>query len=350
MGMGKYTIGNPDSGAATLTCFHSGGPETAEALGKNLIPCVAKAMAAAKASGDAPVSAEEAIQNSFVSLDNRILGAAEAAINAGHPAGTAAVRAAMAPAQTGSCALLAVYEAGSASLYIALAGDSRAVRGQSSSETDKLVVDVLTEDQNACNEQEYARVAAEHPGEESVILNTDRGTVLGLGMSRAFGNANSKWSNELLQKAQTNCHGPRPVSISKTPPYITASPVVTTRVVEAQDFVILGSDGLWEQISHEHAVECVSRWRAARRAGKPEAVVESGESRYTVNEDGSLYHVAQPEDFAIEDLDNAAVCLIKNVLGGRHRYMVAGAVTATTPIRRMVRDDLTAQVIFFEDP
>ena len=123
------------------------------------------------------------------------------------------------------------------------------------------------------------------------------------------------------------------------------------RAVSAQDFVILGSDGLWEAISSEDAVECVSRWVAARRVGKPEAVVESYESRYDVEEDdGSLSRTALPVDFAIEDLDNAAVCLLKNVLGGRHRYMVAGSLTATPPLSRYVRDDMTVQVVFFQAP
>lgn len=131
---------------------------------------------------------------------------------------------------------------------------------------------------------------------------------------------------------------------------MTASPEVTTRVVSARDFVILGSDGLWEAISNEDAIECVSRWVAARRAGKPESFVESDESAYDLNEGGFLSRTARPKDFAIEDLDNAAVCLLKNVLGGRHKYMVSGSVTAQAPISRSVRDDITIQVVFFEEP
>ena len=57
-----------------------------------------------------------------------------------------------------------------------------------------------------------------------------------------------------------------------------------------------------------------------------------------------------PELFAIEDLDNAAVCLAKNALGGKRRSMFCGAMTVPPPIRRNVRDDITVQVIFFKDP
>ncbi len=318
-------------------------------LSKNLIPYVANAMARVPA-GNAPASAEDAIREAFVSLDDHVLGAAEAALAAGHPAGTADIRAAMAPAVVGACALLVVYEPSSATLYTSLAGDCRAVRARWSPELDKPVVDVLSTEQNTANEQEYARIAAAHPGEADDIMDKASATLLGLGVSRAFGNNRLKWSSELLMQARRGCHYPKPLPKSKTPPYLTASPEITTRTVDAREFVILGSDGLWEAISNEDAVECVSRWAAARRAGKPEPVAVSHESRYDVNDDGSLYRTVRPEDFAIEDLDNAAVCLLKNVLGGRHKYMIAGALTATPPTRRLVRDDITVQVIFFQAP
>ncbi|KAM3528554.1 hypothetical protein NHJ13051_002375 [Beauveria bassiana] len=222
----------------------------------------------------------------FINLDNRILSIAETALAAGHPAGTAAVRVATGPAFAGSCALLLVYEPSSATLHVALTGDSRDVRAQWSPEVGKPMVDVLSKEQNTCNEQEIARIAAAHPGEEKDILNMDDGHLLGMTPTRTFGNHRWKWPTELVMKARGNCHGPAPHAKSKTPPYLTASPEVTTRVVCARDFVIMGSDGLWEAISNEDAVECVSRWLAARREGRPETVAESRESRYDVNEDG----------------------------------------------------------------
>lgn len=323
--------------------------ETSQVLSKSLIPYVARAASHSSAGA----SVEEAIQRAFVSLDERILGIAQAALEAGHPAGTAAVRAATGPAFAGSCALLLIYEAASSTLRIALAGDSRAVRAQYSSDNSSpAVVDVLSQDHNVNNEREYARIAAAHPDEEADdIMDRAYGSLLTMGTTRAFGDHRWKWPADMVMRARSSVHAPKPLAKAKTPPYMTAEPEVTMRLaVAARDFVILGSDGLWEAISNEDAVECVARWREARRAGKPEHVEESAESRYDVNEDGSLYRTARVEDFAIEDLDNAAVCLLKNVLGGRHRYMVAGAVTATGMISRYVRDDITVQVVFFEDP
>lgn len=299
-------------------------------------------------------NAEDTIKQAFVNFDDRIMDMAKTALDVGHPAGAAEMRSATGPAFAGSCALLVVYEPSSATLRTAITGDSRAVRAQWSSEADKpYTVDPLSIDQNVRNEDEYARIAAAHPGEERDIMDTSYGDLLTMSVTRAFGNHRWKWPADLVMKASSNCHSPKPFRASKTPPYMTAAPEVTTRAMgDGRDFVILGSDGLWEAISNEDAVECVSRWLAARRSGgaNPEKVEESRESRYDVNEDGSLSRTARPDDFIIEDLDNAAVCLLKNVLGGRHKYMIAGALTAAAPISRYVRDDITAQVIFFQDP
>jgi pyruvate dehydrogenase phosphatase len=300
--------------------------------------------------GSDHATAEDAIRKAFIHLDNRIMDIAMSALATGYPAGSAEVRAATAPAFAGSCAVLLCYESSSATLSAAVTGDSRAVRAQWSAELDKHTVDILTKDQTIYNEQEYARIVAAHPGEEENIIDKTMGALLAMSVTRAFGNHRWKWPAELVMKGRVNCHGPRPLVKSKTPPYMTAAPEVETRVVSAQDFVIIGSDGLWEAISNEDAIDCVSRWLAARRSGRPQPGTESQECRYDLNEDGSLTRTVRPEDFTIEDLDNAAVCLLKNVLGGRHKYMVAGALTATPPISRLVRDDITIEVVFFQTP
>ncbi|KAJ6785261.1 hypothetical protein PWT90_07695 [Aphanocladium album] len=337
---------SPDTLYAGIYDGHNG-DETSEVLRQSLIPYVANAMASAGAKGGSSDTAA-VIRKAFGDLDTRILDNAKSAIAAGHPAGTAEVRIATGPAFGGSCALLLVYDPGSSTLQVALTGDSRAVRAQYAQGEDAPTCDVLSKDQNLENKEEFARIAAAHPGE--IDMNTtDLDDFLRISTTRAFGNHRWKWPADLIRQARTNCHGPKPFPQFKTPPYMTASPEITTRIVGDRDFVIMGSDGLWEAISNEDAIECVSRWVAARRAGEPELVLESRESAYDLNEGGFLSRTARPKDFAIEDLDNAAVCLLKNVLGGRHKYMVAGAVTATGPISRSVRDDITVQVVFFQN-
>ena len=48
----------------------------------------------------------------------------------------------------------------------------------------------------------------------------------------------------------------------RTPPYVTAEPVVTTTKVEPQkgDFVVMATDGLWEFLSNDEVVGLVGAW------------------------------------------------------------------------------------------
>jgi pyruvate dehydrogenase phosphatase len=131
---------------------------------------------------------------------------------------------------------------------------------------------------------------------------------------------------------------------------MTAAPEVTTRKVQSSDFAILASDGFWDVMSNDDAVICVFRWLEARRKGKAEIVEDTKTTGYTWDKEGNPSYKATSEYFAIEDLDNAAVCLVKNALGGRRRGLFCGLLTLVTPISRNVRDDITVQVIFFKNP
>lgn len=99
------------------------------------------------------------------------------------------------PALSGSCALSALIDTTSSpqQLYVAVAGDSRAVMGSWNPETKKWKIDVLSEDQTGRNEAEVKRMRSEHPKNESetVIM---RGRVLGgLEPTRSFGDCKYKW-------------------------------------------------------------------------------------------------------------------------------------------------------------
>lgn len=96
------------------------------------------------------------------------------------------------PALSGSCAISALFDTSSSNLYVALAGDSRAVMGTFDPETQKWKVEVLSEDQTGRNLREVERMKKEHPKneEETVIM---RGRVLGgLEPTRSFGDGKYK--------------------------------------------------------------------------------------------------------------------------------------------------------------
>lgn len=96
------------------------------------------------------------------------------------------------PALSGSCAISALLDTSSSNLYVALAGDSRAVMGTFDPDTKKWKVEVLSEDQTGRNLKEVERMKKEHPKneEETVIM---RGRVLGgLEPTRSFGDGKYK--------------------------------------------------------------------------------------------------------------------------------------------------------------
>ncbi|POR38345.1 Protein phosphatase 2C [Tolypocladium paradoxum] len=322
---------------------------TSAVLQQALIRYVSGALGQLPPSSDVHI-VDSAIKKAFTRLDDRIMDAARRATesSAAEHGAASGIRA-LAPAIAGSCALLSVYDAASSTLRTAVTGDSRAVLGAWSPQSGAYAAEALSKDQTGFNEDEVRRLDAAHPGELANMIDPKSGRLMGIAVTRAFGDHRWKWPSEAVSAAQGRLFGYEPRPNSMTPPYMTARPEVTTRRVAAADFAILASDGLWDVISSADAVACVERWLAAKKAGRPEAVTPAP-SRFTVGENGYAGWKATPRDFAIEDLDSAAVCLVKNALGGRRRGMFCGAMTADAPLSRYVRDDITVQVIFFKDP
>ena len=173
----------------------------------------------------------------------------------------------LATASAGSCALLAFYESDIRLLRVAVTGDSRAVLGrrmQDKQGNDSYKVHVLSADQNASNPAERARMNVLHPGETIMA----HGRVLGWGMSRVFGDGVLKWSKELMDRLSGRYIRYR--YFGETPPYMTAEPEITTTEVQPDDFLVLGSDGLWECLTNEEVVGMV---------GYHETVCQRGQER-----------------------------------------------------------------------
>lgn len=274
---------------------------------------------------------------------------AEEAIRSSRPASAEGL-AAFAPAAAGSCALLTIYDPASSTLRTAVAGDSRAVLGTWSPGTNSHSAQALSEDQTGFNEAEVARLSHLHPGETEKIIDPASGRLLGMAITRAFGDHRWKWPTELIRKAKTDFFGTSPRPKYATPPYMTAEPEVTTVQVRTDDFAILASDGLWDHISSEDAVSCVSTWLAEARGNKKPDVREASEPQLVMDKEDWLSWKSTPKDFVFEDGDNAAVCLVKNAFGGRRRELFRGAMTSRDPLSRYVRDDVTVMVIFFRRP
>ncbi|EMD86966.1 hypothetical protein COCHEDRAFT_1185271 [Bipolaris maydis C5] len=344
------------------------GRHTAFYLQWSLIPMVSSALCALPRTASSP-EIENTIKNAFLSTDRSIMDRAKTAAN-WYPAANAAAIAALTPAFSGSCALLAAFDASTSTLRVACTGDSRAVLGRWDPSTSSYTAIPLSVDQTGFNAAEVERLTREHPDEPSII-DPKTGRLMGIAITRAFGDHRWKWDNDLVKACQHKFWGTAPRPGSKTPPYMTAEPEITeTQVVRCEpddykssssthdtkgksDFLILASDGLWDRISSDHAVECVQRYLEARARGKGSQQQQSGgrvlEPGVTCDPDQGqdVEWKATPEYFAIED-ENAAVCLARNAMGGTRRALFLGILAGPEPLSRNAVDDTTIMVVFFD--
>ncbi|KAI4610686.1 hypothetical protein J4E83_008300 [Alternaria metachromatica] len=357
------------------------GRHTAFYLQWTLIPMVSSALSTLTPHASSH-QIESSIKTAFLATDKSIMSRAKTAA-AWFPAANAAAIAALTPAFSGSCALLAAFDPQTSKLRVACTGDSRAVLGRWDPSTSSYTAIPLSEDQTGFNTKEVERLANEHPDEPSVI-DPKTGRMLGIAVTRAFGDHRWKWDNDTVKACQHKFWGtaPRPGNLS--PPYMTAEPEVTeTEVVRREprdgmlcgddgkaeeggksDFLILASDGLWDRISSAHAVECVSRYLSARARGQgsvkadPELLRNPPvfPSNFSSLDPGvtcdpaageDVDWKAEPQYFAIED-ENAAVCLARNAMGGNRRGLFLGVLAGPEPLSRNAVDDTTIMVVFFD--
>lgn len=236
---------------------------TAAKLRQSLIPHVYEDLAKLYKSSSPPLSVpsdpdvQKTIQSTFLSLDHEIVWSHLDTVKKANSKALATKL--LAPALSGSCALLAFYDATTQLLRVACTGDCRAVLGRRVDATTWSATP-LSSDQTGANPEEAARIRAEHPPEEKDCVRNGR--LLGYEPSRVFGDATLKWSRDLALTIREKFYGKTPSEKVLTPPYATAEPVITTTKIhpEKGDFVVMACDGLWEMLSNEEVVALVVEW------------------------------------------------------------------------------------------
>ena len=176
------------------------------------------------------------MEKSFLTVENSLVESARAAYKLGDKR----------LPSIGSCAVVAVVK--DDHLVVANLGDCRAVIGQLSG--DKYSALTITQDHNTRQEREVEILKREHPGEDDIVKD---GYVKGcLQLTRALGNAYLKYPefNELIE---SHWH------IPFTPPYVKSIPDVFYLPLQpSYRFLILATDGLWDLIKPQQAVEFVA--------------------------------------------------------------------------------------------
>ncbi|KAJ4883333.1 putative protein phosphatase 2C 68 [Raphanus sativus] len=163
-------------------------------------------------------------------------------------------------AAAGSCCLVGVIWKGT--LIIANVGDSRAVLGSSMSSNDsrsnKIVAEQLTNDHNAAQEEVRQELRSSHPDDPRIlVLKQGVWRIKGIiQVSRSIGDAYLKRPEFSLGPSFPRFHLPEGLKR----PVLLAEPCVYTRVLQTNNkFVIFASDGLWEHMSNQQAVEIVNK-------------------------------------------------------------------------------------------
>ncbi|EMD00396.1 hypothetical protein BAUCODRAFT_28751 [Baudoinia panamericana UAMH 10762] len=292
----------------------------------------------------------------------------------------------VAPVFSGSCALMALYDPHKQVLRVANTGHSKAVLGRWNQAESSYVAQLMSSDRPDFDTNMGQRKKNEDPAGSAMVPET-RGSH-GVSAPRSFGDAKWKWPVEATRRAHELLWGPEPlpIDLGAKPPYVSAEPEIAETEVKAgehSDFLIMASDGFWKHISSEDAVSCVQMWLernkptnflepmkkksffgalgfegydlhsslqslagpfAPRVAKSPDR--EQNDDTYFDEAERRLKWRVSPKHFVVED-NHCGIHLIKNALGGKRRDLFAGIMSVQPPLSKMVRDDITVQVIFF---
>ncbi|KAI8962753.1 protein serine/threonine phosphatase 2C [Daldinia sp. FL1419] len=319
-------------------------------LTKQLIPYVRRSLDDAKPKDGGELSDEDvkkAIKSAFTALDDNLVKSAVATIESNLSFAEKARK--LEAAYAGACALLALLDPQSRKLTVASTGDCRAVLGQKTADG-KWATTELTTDCTGATPSEIARIQAQFPDEPEIVKG---GRVWGMQPSRTFGDGMWKWPAALKETLRDYYNGlslPSAVRYSayKEGPYLTAEPLVGTfKIPESRpSFLILATDGLWDAMTSEQAVDLVGKWVEWQAQGKGKPVKPKPDDFGEVVLGRKKQCQFEEQKLTLQD-GNAAVHLVRNGLGGGDEKTVQGALTFRYPNSRDIRDDITVQVVFF---
>ncbi|KAL6494686.1 hypothetical protein OROGR_031486 [Orobanche gracilis] len=234
-------------------------------------------------------------------------------------------------ASVGSCCLVGVISGGE--LYVANLGDSRAVLGRRGFDGEKkLMAERLSTDHNVSCENVRREVEAHHPDDTPVVVYC-RGVwrIKGIiQVSRSIGDIYLKrpefYNDPIFQQYARYVPMKRSV--------LSAEPSIVTRKLRPQDlFIIFASDGLWEHISDETAVQIVSKHPRAP----------------------SVFSCHHKLDSEMEELD-ASIGIAKKLVAAaiqeaakKREVSYKDIKKIERGIRRHFHDDITVIVMYLDD-
>jgi len=288
-------------------CDGHGGPEVSTMAKQSLLPAVASALARYS-------KVEHALHEGFRATEQEVETRCWEQCSSGH----------WNFASVGCCALVAHLSVDKRQLTVANAGDCRAVLAtRHGGEGNGIVAVPLSRDHNAREQQEQDEARLAHPGEEDILYQaTPEAWYLKgrLQPTRSLGDFFLK--QHRFNAAQL---GGREIADFKTPPYIKWAPEVTTHLLAGgEHFLVLATDGLWDEMSSQTAAEVATK------------ALEEGVDPAMALVRAARFHAAAQAGISIAQLDAIAQ-------QQRGPFAVAGGQRAVS--LRNLHDDITVVVI-----
>lgn len=248
----------------------------------------------------------------------------------------------------GACACVAHVDG--SHLHLATSGDCRAVLGILS-DANKWICKPLGTEHNTDNVDEMRRILSEHPKSEmNTVIKNER--LLGqLAPLRAFGDFPYKWKTALQKKLLLPAFGSGIIPPNyHSPPYLTAQPEVFHHHLTARDrFLILATDGLWEQMLPHKVVKFVGEHMSGKQTLDLLKLPRKHMKLEEINEILMQRHIGlskKPTD------GNASTHLIRNALGrteyGVEHSRLSAMLSLPDDMVRNFRDDISVIVVYFD--
>ncbi|XP_020202203.1 probable protein phosphatase 2C 42 [Cajanus cajan] len=172
-------------------------------------------------------------------------------------------------ATTGTCCLVGVICR--QTLFVANLGDSRAVLGRRVGNTGGVAAIQLSTEHNANIEAVRRELKELHPDDpQIVVLKHGVWRVKGIiQVSRSIGDVYMKHAQFNREPINAKFRLPEPMNM----PFLSANPTIISHPLQPNDsFLIFASDGLWEHLSNDQAVEIV---HSSPRAGSAKRLVKA---------------------------------------------------------------------------
>ncbi|KAF3679314.1 putative protein phosphatase 2C 60 [Capsicum annuum] len=252
-------------------------------------------------------------------------------------------------AAVGSCCLVAVICNGI--LYIANLGDSRAVLGRLVRATGEVLAIQLSAEHNACFEAVRQELHSMHPDDpQIVVLKHNVWRVKGLiQISRSIGDI-------YLKKPEYNREPLYAKFRLREPferPILSSDPSITVQELEPHDqFLILASDGLWEHLSNQEAIDIVQN--SPRSIKCIEEYIYCPQYRTDIVDDSCFgpFSLSQgPNGNNLSNFEGSARRLVKTALqeAAKKREMrYSDLKKIDRGVRRHFHDDISVIVVFLD--